>query len=1105
MAYNSSPSPVVHHSPAASSGQDDSDVPNIPGVPPVPVIPEVPLVSELPRPSAHVNITESHAPILPSPRSASPPLRDVHPNLVSHAHSAPRRTYRIRPPTPYNAHFGDMYYHPQAPVSSIPAIPKPTGGQNFCSWVTNIELVLRRHQVWDFVLKKPPPPNERSFTWDEKDLLARCEILWSCDPDIQNLLTHCATAWDCWDALRLEFTVKDYIEIRQMVDDFHNVSKSPSESCKQFIDRVKGITRELDTAGRPISDEDVAYHLLFGLPDDYRHLRTSLISHRSDKGLLTSTVIPAILSEERLIINLLRHSSNPPTDIPHNQHSYDSPSRIRSSAYASSSNRTQSSSPGLSSTLDSGPQRNRRFQNAYRRHPYRSDRNDNDSGDRPPSCNFCLGYNHVEVDCFLKFPEKHPNHPVNRRPRTPQDRSFVDKKPPSSSAADIPAPLSPSPERGESSSHVHLTPITAPEEKKLQFEYNYFSGPPGIGNGPLDWMLDSGTTSHFVKWRDQFRSFDIPPRPIKIDTAAGPASLMGYAVGIVPLTVESGDIILQNVIYTPHLHTNCNLLSMAALDANGFSVTFSNQKAFITRRSDNVLWATGSLRSHLYFLDVYPRPTAFLLSPALEDTQVLEIWHKRLGHINARSINRLQKISNGIKIGTPPSLTRNAECVDCLKSSQHRLPSHLPTRGASRKLQIIHSDSCGPMAPAIGGKEVYFTIFVDDFTSMIWIYELSSKSDAFGAFQHFVIHVERECASEKVLILHTDNAGEYISNKMKEWCAERGIVLQTTQPYTPDMNGVAERSIRTIVENASALLWSSFLGVWFWYEVVKTAVYLKNRSPHSSKSKTPYELWSGIVPSLAHLRIFGCRCYALIPDKKRTKWESHGGECLFMGYYTAHNLFRLYDITSGTFIKRRDVIFHECVLGHHGFANNRLPIGTDILGLPVISPSDSLDAVNLDSVVENDVPIDDVPILANYLGSHCTHDSMDGSYLVHNVVDSPLPTETYSVPKSISEALLSPHCENWKLAMHKEIDSLERNNTWVITQLPPGKTALGCKWVYALRPDSEGRPSRFKARLVGRGDLQLDSEFNETFAPVAKFCSLKILLSIAAFHDFEVD
>ena len=235
---------------------------------------------------------------------------------------------------------------------------------------------------------------------------------------------------------------------------------------------------------------------------------------------------------------------------------------------------------------------------------------------------------------------------------------------------------------------------------------------------------------------------------------------------------------------------------------------------------------------------------------------------------------------------------------------------------------ILTFVNCGPMrVSALGRKEVYFATFIDDFSRMTWVYALEQKSGIFPAFQSFVAHAKRECAAEKVLTLRTDNAGEYVSIKMQTWCADHGIVLQTTQPYSPDMNGITERMMRSIVQDASAMLWGAHLGIPFWYEAVKTAVYLKNRKPHAAREKTPYELWTNEVPSLSHLRIFGCRCFALIPDKKRSKWESHSNKCLFIGYFSTHNLFRLYDLVTNTFIKRRDVIFHECVVGHHGFAN----------------------------------------------------------------------------------------------------------------------------------------------------------------------------------------
>ena len=98
-----------------------------------------------------------------------------------------------------------------------------------------------------------------------------------------------------------------------MVDDFNSISKLPTESCKQYIDRVRLLAGDLSTAGRPLANEDVAYRLLFGLPEEYRQLRTSIISNRSDDHKLsTIRIVPAILSEERHLISTSRNRSNVP-------------------------------------------------------------------------------------------------------------------------------------------------------------------------------------------------------------------------------------------------------------------------------------------------------------------------------------------------------------------------------------------------------------------------------------------------------------------------------------------------------------------------------------------------------------------------------------------------------------------------------------------------------------------------------------------------------------------------------------------------------------------------------------------------------------------------
>ncbi|KAK9679020.1 Reverse transcriptase (RNA-dependent DNA polymerase) [Popillia japonica] len=96
-------------------------------------------------------------------------------------------------------------------------------------------------------------------------------------------------------------------------------------------------------------------------------------------------------------------------------------------------------------------------------------------------------------------------------------------------------------------------------------------------------------------------------------------------------------------------------------------------------------------------------------------------------------------------------------------------------------------------------------------------------------------------------------------------------------------------------------------------------------------------------------------------------------------------------------------------------------------------------------------------------------------------------------------AVSCPEARKWHAAMKEEMDALQDNNTWIMTSLPPGKRLIGCKWVYKLKTDSEGNIQRYKARLVAKGFTQ-----RETFAPVVRYESIRMLLAIAASEDLEI-
>ena len=109
---------------------------------------------------------------------------------------------------------------------------------------------------------------------------------------------------------------------------------------------------------------------------------------------------------------------------------------------------------------------------------------------------------------------------------------------------------------------------------------------------------------------------------------------------------------------------------------------------------------------------------------------------------------------------------------------------------------------------------------------------------------------------------------------------------------------------------------------------------------------------------------------------------------------------------------------------------------------------------------------------------------------------------TISIPGDASEAIKD---ERWKKAMNEEMNALQKNETWDLVYLPKDKKTVGCRWVYTVKLDSEGNIDRYKARLVAKGYTQKHGiDYGDTFAPVAKMNTIRILISIATNRDWPL-
>ena len=110
-----------------------------------------------------------------------------------------------------------------------------------------------------------------------------------------------------------------------------------------------------------------------------------------------------------------------------------------------------------------------------------------------------------------------------------------------------------------------------------------------------------------------------------------------------------------------------------------------------------------------------------------------------------------------------------------------------------------------------------------------------------------------------------------------------------------------------------------------------------------------------------------------------------------------------------------------------------------------------------------------------------------------------------SEPTTYSEAIRAADLEMWRKAMNEEIESLKSMGTWEVTPLPADRKAISCKWVYRIKRDTDGNPTRYKARLVARGFTQVYGlDYDETYAPVTRLETIRLLLGIAAAKRWDI-
>jgi len=208
----------------------------------------------------------------------------------------------------------------------------------------------------------------------------------------------------------------------------------------------------------------------------------------------------------------------------------------------------------------------------------------------------------------------------------------------------------------------------------------------------------------------------------------------------------------------------------------------------------------------------------------------------------------------------------------------------------------------------------YFATFTDDNTRYSVAYSLLNKeaSTILTAFSDYQKRAEKIHHPLKIKALRTDGGTEYLG-EMSIHLNKRAIEHQMTTHYSPESNGVAERLNRTLNEMAMSMLFAANLPDTLWPQAIGTAVYIRNRLPHSALKgdTTPFELWTGHKPSLAHLCTFGCKVYVHVPKAKGKKYGPKSQVCYLVGYGESDGIYKVYDPKSNKVHRVRNVVFDE--------------------------------------------------------------------------------------------------------------------------------------------------------------------------------------------------
>lgn len=275
-------------------------------------------------------------------------------------------------------------------------------------------------------------------------------------------------------------------------------------------------------------------------------------------------------------------------------------------------------------------------------------------------------------------------------------------------------------------------------------------------------------------------------------------------------------------------------------------------------------------------------------------------WHNRLGH--AKSVKEISKL---VRNGQLPHIScRKIDCEDCAKGKYRRKFQGSLTKEA--EVGRLHVDTKGKVdTPSVNGHLFFLTI-VDEYSRFTQTYPMKSKGEASELLLNFIKKFEKQ-SNRVVKKIHSDNGTEF--SRAFDILKKDGLEITTSTAYTPESNGLVERTHGVLLSSIRSCLQKAKLPMTYWNYALRHVTDSRNVLPVSGTGKTPYEIVFGVPsPNVRHMRPFGCRV-EFRPNVKRIEvFESRVQE----GIHLFHEGGGVYNIqTADETIRTKHVTFRE--------------------------------------------------------------------------------------------------------------------------------------------------------------------------------------------------